>query len=101
MLGFKKKQKAPLSVEKLDRVIEILETVGFTDKWGFRDHVVDRSRYFGGSFEWTDRGVGMRYLFYINFNTGKVYEVKAVLHGANFFTQEQVNTANEALAKLF
>ncbi len=94
------KPDAPFTPEKLDEVINILETVGFVDQWGFRDHAMSTDSYHGGSFEWTDRGVGMRYLFFLSFTTGQVTEARAVLHPGYGFTQAQVDEANKKLAEI-
>lgn len=94
------KPVAPFSPETLDKVINILETVGFVDQWGFRDHVMNTDSYRGGSFEWTDRAVGMRYLFFMSFATGQVTGVQVVLHPGYYFTQAQVDEANKKLAEI-
>jgi hypothetical protein len=90
----------PLTDELAEQVLNIVETVGLGDNFGFKYHLTNEDSYNGGYFEWTDNGV--RFWAYKNLVTGKVYEAHVTKHSAwTRATQEQLDEANQKLAQLF
>jgi hypothetical protein len=95
-----------ISDEKLQKLNEILATVGLKDPehWGFDIHIRHRSSFFGGLFEWSERGENMRYYFYAR-ETGPIYKAEVtVLDGRRSYTvysDEVIAEANRNLAELF
>jgi predicted Ser/Thr protein kinase len=68
--------KSPLVTdEQINFIIKILTPFGLSLDDGFREHIVNSNSYSGGSFEWTERGHRMRYIFKRNFTSQKMYKV--------------------------
>lgn len=88
--------------EKLAEVVAILNTVGLAegDPYGFRHHVRKDDNFWGGSFEWTERGAGTRFLTYRNYE-GRVSRVQVVKHGYTSHDADKIAQVNEALEAVF
>lgn len=118
MLGFNKKVKDAallvqaailpvklMSDETFVKMTDILATVGLDDPdhYGFKHHVLNRQSYWGGSFEWSERGKDMR--FFLNARDNEpvrnVYVV--VLSGGDNsrYPNEVIAEANRQLSELF
>lgn len=102
MLGLNSK----ISKEKLATLNEILATVGLEDPdhWGFQHHIQNSESYSGGSFEWSERGKNMRFLFYA-FPGEPIREATVyVLDGRRshcVYSDETIAEANRRLKELF
>lgn len=101
-----KPDKTILSDKKLEKLQEILSTVGLDDPdhWGFSHHVRDARSYTSGSMEWSERGKNMRYYFWGS--PGKpmrrvdvyILDGRATHH---LYSNETIAGANRRLAELF
>ncbi len=91
--------KLPFQAEKLQEVFVILRTVGLDegDLYGLGYHAQKPDNYFGGSFEWTIREMGIRYLFW-GYDRPRVRVVK---HGFTLLTEEEIEAANAKLEAIF
>lgn len=97
--------KTILSDEKLEKLQEILSTVGLDDPdhWGFSHHVRDPKSYSWGSLEWSERGKGMRYYFYAKPGKPMTRAEVVVLHAESnpLYPADVIAEANRRLAELF
>lgn len=98
--------KTILSDEKLEKLQEILSTVGLDDPdhWGFSHHVRDPRSYVGGSMEWSERGKNMRYYFWAYPGEPMRRVDVFILDGRkthDLYSNETIAEANRRLAELF
>lgn len=98
--------KTILSDEKLERLQEILSTVGLDDPdhWGFSHHVRNPKSYSWGSMEWSERGKGMRYYFYAEPGKPMRRVEVYILDGRpthDLYSNATIAGANRRLAELF
>jgi hypothetical protein len=93
----------PLAItdEQYEQVRSALAVVNMSEDFGFKDAIQDIESYHGGSFEWTDRGEGLRLWADMNIPSQQVYAINITKHGHSYCSDEEVGRANEILAAIF
>lgn len=93
----------PLAItdEQYEQVRAALAVVNMSEDFGFKDAIQDIESYHGGSFEWTDRGEGLRLWADMNIPSQRVYAIEITKHGHSYCSDEEVGRANQILADIF
>lgn len=93
----------PLAItdEQYEQVRSALAVVSMSEDFGFKDAIQDIESYHGGTFEWTDRGEGLRLWADMNIPSQRVYAIEITKHGRSYCSDEEVGRANQILAGIF
>lgn len=96
-----------VSDETLNTIIQSLDKLGFSWDEDEREQFVRSVRnpelyYFGGTFEWSERAVGLRVYISRDYYNNSIREVRVHSNGSYVsHTQETIDAVNKELSAIF